>query len=40
MGEIFGSDRQSELSVSTNGIWLRDVEDGNNFIINGAMLQS
>ena len=39
MGEIFGNNRQSELSVSTNGIWMRDVEDGNNFIINGATLK-
>ena len=38
MGEIFGNDRRSELSVSTNGIWMRDLEDGNNFIINGATL--
>ena len=39
MGEIFGNNRQSELSVSTNGIWMRDVEAGNNFIINGATLK-
>ena len=38
MGEIFGSKKQSELSVSKNGIWMRDIEDGNNFIINGATL--
>ena len=39
MEEIFGKKSQSELSVSTNGIWMRDVEDGNNFIINGETLQ-
>ena len=39
MGEIFGNNKQSELSVSTNGIWMRDVEDGNNLIINGATLK-
>ena len=39
MEEIFGSNSQSELSVSTNGIWMRDVDGGNNFIINGETLQ-
>ena len=39
MEEIFGNNRQSELSVSTNGIWMRDVEGGNNFIINGQALR-
>ncbi|HCD63630.1 MAG TPA: hypothetical protein DEQ51_03780, partial [Alphaproteobacteria bacterium] len=36
---IFGRKDQSELSISTNGIWMRDVEAGNNFIINGKTLQ-
>ena len=39
MEEIFGNNSQSELSVSTNGIWMRDVDGGNNFIINGETLQ-
>ena len=36
---IFGRTQQSELSISTNGIWMRDSEAGNNFIINGKTLQ-
>lgn len=39
MENIFGRKDQSELSISTNGIWMRDVETGNNFIINGKTLQ-
>ena len=39
MEEIFGNNSQSELSVSTNGIWMRDVEGSNNLIINGETLR-
>ena len=37
MGELFGSGQQ-KLSVSADGIWLRDNQPAGQFIINGDML--
>ncbi|MGC6454073.1 MAG: LptF/LptG family permease [Candidatus Puniceispirillaceae bacterium] len=37
MGELFGSGQQ-RLSVSADGIWLRDTQPRGQFIINGDML--
>ena len=37
MGELFGSGEQ-RLSVSADGIWLRDSQPSGQFIINGDML--